>query len=321
MRQARSVTTWFLKTAPLYLGLGHLFFAFFLLSASGCAWLDAQQRAIIYRPTPSLTTSFSGLRPGDERYFLAVSSTVNHHTLQRIEIEWRPHVDKTAPTLLYLHGTFRNLFENLHKIEALREAGFTVLAVEYRGWGLSTPITPSEQTLIQDAELAWRELQRREPRATHRVIYGHSMGSGVAVDLASRLHASTDYGALILESAFTSFSDIAREAGFFARLASQFTHERFDSLHKIAHVDAPLLMLHGRLDTTIPVALGLQLFEAARPPKQWVTLEGGAHSNLQDVDHARYQTILKNFINNYLVVPTAEPLSDVAHPSTQRPAP
>ncbi len=318
MWPVRSVTAGFLKTAPLYSGLAHLFVAFLLLSANGCAWLDIQQRTIIYRPTPGSPASFLGLRAGDERYFLAISSTVDHHTPQRVEIWWLPHTDKTAPTLLYLHGTFRNLFENLEKIEALREAGFAVLAVDYRGWGLSTPITPSEQTLIQDAELAWRELQRREPRATHRVIYGHSMGSGVAVDLASRLHANTDYGALILESAFTSFADIARESGFFARLASQFNHERFDSLHKIAHVDAPLLMLHGSLDTTIPVALGKQLFEAAHPPKQWFTLEGGAHSNLQDVGHAQYQAILKNFIKDHLVVQTA-PLSDVARPSPQRP--
>lgn len=117
---------------------------------------------------------------------------------------------------------------------------------------MSTPIIPSEPTILQDAEVAWAELQRREPRTAQRVIYGHSMGSGVAVALASRLRAPADYGALILESAFTSFSDIAREAGLLASLLLWFNHERFDSLDKIAHIHAPLLMLHGNLDTTIP---------------------------------------------------------------------
>ena len=307
-----SVTAGFLKR-PLRRSLvlpGLLMVA--LLLTSGCAWLDIRQRQIIYRPTLGIPADFAGLRVGDERYFVnvpPVARPANPHTetapdsattQQRVELWWLPHADKNAPTLLYFHGTFRTLYQNLRKIEALREAGFAVLAVDYRGWGLSTPITPSEQTILQDADVAWAELQRREHRANRRVIYGHSMGSGVAVDVANRLHAGPDYAALILESAISSFADVAREAGLVTRVASWFNHERFDALDKIARVHAPLLMIHGSQDTTIPPRVGHKLFTAANPPKQWLTIEGGGHSDLDEIDPAQYQSALRRFMNAYL---------------------
>jgi alpha-beta hydrolase superfamily lysophospholipase len=277
-----------------------------LLLNSGCAWLDVRQRQIIYRPTPGVPADFAGLRAADERYFIklapngAASADPADGAVEQIEMWWLPHTDKQAPTLLYFHGTFRNLAQNLHKMEALREAGFAVLAVEYRGWGLSTPMVPSEQSILQDAAVGWVELQRREPRAAMRVIYGHSMGSGVAVDLASRLSTPADYGALILESAFTSFADVAYEAGWFARLASLFNQERFASIEKIARVQAPLLMIHGNADDTIPIKLGERLFAAASVPKLWLSIEQGAHSDLDQVGHSAYLGALQKFREKYL---------------------
>ncbi len=286
-----------------------------LLSSSGCAWLDVKQRSIIYRPTPGVPADFAGLRKGDERYFVtlpqqaslttvtsASSSTASVATsAQQVEMWWLPHPDKNAPTLLYYHGTFRNLPQNLHKIDSLRDAGFAILAVEYRGWGQSTAITPSEQSILQDADVAFAELQRREPRPAQRVLYGHSMGSGVAVDVASRHQAPTDYGALILESAITSFTDVAREAGFFASLLGSFNTQRFASIEKITKVQAPVLMLHGTLDTTVPIVLGQKLFAAANMPKQWLAVEGGAHSNLNLVGNVQYQKALLEFKSKYVL--------------------
>ncbi len=277
---------------------------------TGCAWLDNKQRSITYRPTPGVPANFAGLRQGDQRYFLPVPSPCNTQAPcetaskanavaqtqpQQIEVWWLPHQDANAPTLLYLHGTFRNLYQNLHKIDALRAAGFAVLAVDYRGWGQSTAVTPSEASIMQDARLAFAEFQRRETRPTYRFIYGHSMGSGVAVDLASGLQAKADYGGLILESAFTSFSDIARQVGFVGYLASLLNTERFESINKIPKVNAPLLMLHGTLDTTVPLVLGKQLFDAANEPKQWVPIANGTHSSLNLEAPAFYQEAVMGF--------------------------
>ncbi|MGS0758984.1 alpha/beta hydrolase, partial [Roseateles sp. GG27B] len=77
-------------------------------------------------------------------------------------------------------GTLRSLYYNLPKIEALRDAGFAVLAVDYRGWGDSTAIIPSEATIAADVKTAWAELKRRQPVASQRVIFGHSMGGAAA---------------------------------------------------------------------------------------------------------------------------------------------
>ena len=271
-----------------------------LLGISGCAWLDTWARQKIYRPTPTDSMAVVDLSAGEEHFFLPVPQTGEP---QRIALWWLPHATQNAPTLLYLHGTFRNLAQNLPKINALREAGFAVLAVDYRGWGQSSPIVPSEQSILTDARIAWDELLRREPRAGQRVIYGHSMGSGVAVALASELPGQVDYGALILESAFTSFAGVAGSAGFLASVLSGFSNERFASIDKIAQVHAPLLMIHGSHDRTVPMQLGQQLFEAANQPKQWLTIEGGQHSDLQRVGQAPYQAALAAFKARYLSQP------------------
>jgi len=268
-----------------------------MLITSGCAWLDNHQRELIYRPTPLSSAQAPALQAEDERFFIDVPDTPG---LQRLELWWLPHCNPQAPTLLYLHGTFRNLPQNLHKINSLREAGFAILAVDYRGWGLSSRITPSEQSIFQDAQLAWSELQRREPRAAQRVIYGHSMGSGVAVGLASGLRSPEDYGALILESAFTSFPDVAEQAGFIAKVFSRVSNERFLSIDRIAKVQAPLLMIHGDQDKTVPMVLGRRLFDAAHAPKQWVAIEGGGHSDVNLTGSTQYQAALATFQKRFL---------------------
>ena len=295
-----------------------------VVQSTGCASLDNKLRTLTYRPTPGIPADFTGLRAGDERYFVTIpavckapawcdtatyaissSSSSSNSTStkvngtdtlpQRIEMWWLPHPDANAPTLLYLHGTFRTLYQNLPKIDSLREAGFAILAVDYRGWGLSTALTPSEPTIMQDARLALAELQRRELRPNHRFIYGHSMGTGVAVDLASSLQAKSDYGGLILESAFTSFSDIAKQVGVLGYLAALLNTERFESITKISKVRAPLLMMHGSLDTTVPMVLGKQLFDAANEPKQWVTFASGTHSRLNQEAPSQYQETVIGF--------------------------
>lgn len=262
--------------------------------------MEDWQRQKIYRPTPSAEADLPKLRAGDERYFVDVPGA---GSTQHIALWWLPQATRDAPTLLYLHGTFRNLGDNLHKIDALRAAGFAVLAVDYRGWGQSSALIPSEQSIMEDATIAWNELKRREPRPEQRVIYGHSMGSGVAVDLASRLISPTDYGGLILESSFTSFSDVANQAGLLASVLARLGNERFASIDKIAKVHAPLLMLHGSRDSTIPPRLGRQLFEAAHAPKQWLEIEDGAHSDLDLVAPQSYQSALRTFTQRYLSAP------------------
>lgn len=261
---------------------------FMVMSLAGCAWLDAKQRQLALRPTPGRPAAFTGdaqgWRAGDLRYLLPVASSTadddRHAATQALAIWWLPHADPGAPALLYLHGTFRNLYQNLPKIDALREAGFAILAVDYRGWGDSSPIIPSEASISADAQLAWDEMRKRQPQPGRRVIFGHSMGGAAAIKLAGQLRHGVDYGALVVESTFTSLPDVAAEAGFWGRLAAALTTLRFDSRARIGEVDAPLWMIHGTADKTVPIQIGRRLRDAAPAGVRWVEIPGGSHSRL-----------------------------------------
>jgi pimeloyl-ACP methyl ester carboxylesterase len=265
-------------------------------SFSGCAWWDNKERELVYRPTPGRPADFPGLRPGDETFFVSVPGVVRG-TQNKLQMWWMPQPTPQAPTLLYLHGTFRNLYRNYPKIEALRDAGFAVLAVDYRGWGESEAIVPSEPTIVADADVAWDELTRRQPDPLKRVIFGHSMGGAVAINLASRKHYLTDYAALITESTFTNLPDVAASVGVLGTIASWITRQKFDSLAKIGQVDAPLLMMHGQDDNTVPVELGRKLRDAARPGVRWLEVPGGTHSGLHREAPQLYQQAVKSVIN------------------------
>ncbi len=262
----------------------------------GCAWLDVKERELVYRPTPGRPASFTGLREGDSIDSVDVPGDAGR--TDHVQLWWLPNTDPHAPTLLYLHGTFRNLFQNHRKIESLRDAGFSIVAVEYRGWGESTSIVPSQSSIEADAARGWSALELHQPDPAKRVIYGHSMGTGVAVDLASRLHAHTDYGGLILESSFTRLPDVAKAAGVLGVIASWFaTRElEFDSIDKIGRVDAPILMMHGDADHTVPIALGRRLYEAAPKGTTWVVFAGGSHSGLDLEDPQAYRAAVQGLI-------------------------
>ncbi len=272
---------------------------------TGCAALDTQQRAAIYRPSYNAAPNFAGLTATDEVVYLALdnpsvratqtfsefklSDYLTKDNLQKpnplpktvrryISAWWLPSNQPDAPTILYLHGVFRNLTHNHSKFNALRLAGFNVLAVTYRGWPGTSEHLPSEQSIFEDAWRGFEELKQREPNANKRLIYGHSMGGGVAVELASKLKFKQDYIGLMLESTFTSLPDVAAQLRWYGGLLRPFATQQFASVEKIKLVDAPVLIRHGTQDNTVPYVLGQQLFAAAPADKQFVSFEGGSHS-------------------------------------------
>ena len=267
---------------------------------AGCAWLDERQRMLALRPSPTqadqIASAAAHFRPQDQRYALPAAGAAGAAGDQ-VAIWWLPHADPQAPALLYLHGTFRNLYHNLSKIDALRKAGYSVLAVDYRGWGDSTAVLPSEASINADALLAWGEFQRRQSDPRKRLIFGHSMGGAVAVTLASSLHGGKDYAALVLESTFTRMPEVAAAAGFWGRIAAATTTLEFDSLSRIARIDAPILMLHGNADRTVPMDLGRRLHAAAPAGARWIEIPGGSHSRLHSEAPDIYQEALRELLD------------------------
>ena len=260
---------------------------------AGCAWLDERLRIAVLRPSNDIPAEFTGWRPGDRTYFVPVGNPAPQG--QRVQIWWMPAADPRAPTLLYLHGTFRSLYYNYPKMLAIRDAGFSVMGVEYRGWGDSTPLVPSEDSIYADAELGWRELTLRQPDPRLRVIYGHSLGGAVAVDLAAKTADPPRYGGLVLESTFSSAPDLAAATTVFAAPLAWLAGWNFDSLAKIGSVRAPILVLHGAADNTVPVSLGRRLYDAAPQPKTFVEFPGGSHSQLHADAPAGYRSALEEF--------------------------
>lgn len=151
-------------------------------------------------------------------------------------------------------------------------AGYGILTVAYRGFAGSTG-TPSEDGLYEDARSAYGWLVAKGYSANDIVVFGESLGSGVAVKLASEAPVA----AVILDSPFTSLIDVAagRFPYFPVRLLSRFS---FDSLARIPAIRAPLLVIHGDHDSIVPYELGQRLFAAAEGAKRFVSIPGGGHT-------------------------------------------
>jgi len=170
------------------------------------------------------------------------------------------------------------------------------LLLDCRGWGASSPQVPDEASIHEDAWASWQTLQKQAPD-TRWVVYGHSMGAAVAVRLAERLAGHGAYCALVLESAATSFADVAgAAAGWLGRGFAALGNERMDSASRIAWVDPPLWFFHGSGDDTVPLALGRSLFELAPVPKHLAGWPLG-HSNLQTDSSGRYDAAWRETVS------------------------
>ncbi|HKH82759.1 MAG TPA: alpha/beta hydrolase [Gemmatimonadales bacterium] len=195
--------------------------------------------------------------------------------------------------LLICHGNAGNLseFERPAHYAALRDVGLNLLAFDYRGYGESGG-TASEQGLYRDADAAYRYLtEERGVPASRIILFGHSLGSAVAIDLASRSPAA----GLIVEGALTSTVNRGQELYPFipVRLLAR---SRFSSIDKVARIRIPKLFLHATRDEVIPVAHGRRLFQAAAEPKKFVELDG-MHSDAFAVDSARYFGSVADFLS------------------------
>lgn len=185
------------------------------------------------------------------------------------------------PTVVFFHGNAGDIGNHLPFAKFLIEAGTGLLALEYRGYG-GNPGKPREAGLIEDGRAAFAFLKARGIPDSSVVLYGESLGTGIAVALAAEHHVR----AMMLRSPYSSIADVAAIQLPYLP-ARWLVRDKFDSLARIGRNTAPLFIFHGANDTLIPLALGRALFEAAPEPKTWLTVDGVGHNDVQTPEAER----------------------------------
>jgi hypothetical protein len=200
-----------------------------------------------------------------------------------------PQVDPNGYSIIFLHGNQGNIASAENVFRILRGLGFQILAIDYRGFGNSEG-QPSEQGLYEDAHAAFDYLVYKRLVPPDRiVVYGHSLGAAVAIELA----ADRRPAGLIVQAGFTSLAAVGQEMFRFLPV-SLMSRQRFDSESRIGNVKCAKLFLYGRADHLVPPEMGQKLLELAPPPKTWVLLNGD-HDVLR-TDEAGYVDALRSFV-------------------------
>lgn len=187
-------------------------------------------------------------------------------------------------TMLYSHGNAEDLGDSLPSLRELRDMGFAVFSYDYRGYGTSQG-TPTESNVYRDIDAAYNYLTQQLGVPPNRIIvYGRSVGSGPAVDLASRKAVA----GLILETPFLSTFRVVTQIPIVP-------FDKFDNISKIKKVLSPVLVMHGRRDEVVPFWHGEQLFAAANEPKRSFWVDSARHDDLASVAGESYAKTLQEF--------------------------
>ncbi len=249
------------------------------------------QTRIIFMPVRRVRCTPASLGvPGEE---VELNFQSREGTREILHGFWLPA--EGSRVMLYFHGNGDNIGVNLPHAVLLRSLGISVFLFDYRGYGRSSGPFPSEARVCEDAEAAWKYLVNdRHYSPDQIVIYGHSLGGAVAIELARR---QPEAAALIVESSFTSIIDRARYTRVFGLFPLRLLLEnRFESVAKIGALRMPLLLMHGTRDWTVPSRMTHELFAAAPEPKTLVMIEGGGHLDNSAVGGQSYLEALREFI-------------------------
>ncbi|HET6371185.1 MAG TPA: alpha/beta hydrolase, partial [Nitrospiria bacterium] len=199
-------------------------------------------------------------------------------------------------TLLWFHGNAGNIGHRVEPLHRMHDAlNANILMIDYREYGKSEGKV-SEEGTYRDAIAAYDYLlTRSDVDPEHIVLFGQSLGAGVAVELALKRKAA----GLILEAPFTSIAAMAKAALPWLPIGGLIS-TRYDNLSKIARINVPLLILQGDRDEVVPYAQGRKLFEAAKEPKTFYTIAGAGHNDTYLVGGEAYHRALSRFIEGLL---------------------
>jgi pimeloyl-ACP methyl ester carboxylesterase len=278
----------------LLLVLRRIFFVLAMVYLLACALLYVRQGHFIFFPEAKIKST-----PADFGCtFEDVTIPEKNHKLQGW---WLPGANGKA--VLYLHGNGGNIGANAEHACRFQKMGFSTLLFDYRGYGRSDGGFPSEKSVYEDADRAWSYLIEKHVAPADIVIYGHSLGGAVAIELARR---HPDARGLIVESAFTSLADMSARD----RLNRVFPlrlllTEQMDSISKVASLKMPILFIHGTADQLVPSFMTEQLFDQARGRKSLFLVSGAGHENCAATAGKRYGEVVLKFVGSSEVTQTS----------------
>jgi len=249
-----------------------------------CLLMCGCQRSFMYFPDPHL--------PTPSAVGLAGVEVVQLHTEDGLKlVAWYAPNEGARYTAIVFHGNAGNIGMRAFLVHALHDAGCSVLLVEYRGYG-GNPGSPSEEGFYKDARAAWKYLESREDvDASRLIVFGKSIGTGPATQLATERQPA----GLVLDSPFTSAIDVGVHHYWYLPVR-WLIWDKFDNLSKIDEVKCPVLVIHGDRDRIIPIEHGRKVFQFAEEPKEFVVVEGAGHNSVVDTDRQGYVSAIKRLL-------------------------
>lgn len=240
------------------------------------------QRHMIYIP------AYQTPKPGD--YHAQDMQIISLNTEDGVQLKsWYKPAHLGKPTLLYLHGNAGHIGYRMPLAREFIKDGFGVLLLEYRGYG-GNPGSPTEQGLYADGRAAMQFLIQQRVQPKQLILYGESLGTGVATQLAVQYPVC----AVILQSPFTSLTAVARYHYPWNLIKPW---DKFDSLTRIKSINAPLLVLHGKQDRVVPYTQGFRLYNEAIEPKKMAEFAHGDHFNIWSME--QFENEVFQFIKRY----------------------
>jgi uncharacterized protein len=287
-----------------------------------CLYLFWQQRHFVFEPSDRIDLLPSA--PDFQLPYQNIQIPVGNHG-DRLHAWWIPaptphekfstlpnepvRILKSPKTILYLCGRAGNktYYNYITRIKALRQLGFDVLVIDYRGYGLSGGMLPSEAQIYEDSQAAWTYLtQIRGIVPDQIVVYGESLGGAVALDLVAK---HPEVGGAIIQSSFTKMAEVIKLKELLWLLPIDLIlTERFDSLSKVRSLNTsnnaakakspqiPILFIHGTADDVVPVNMSQQLYDAAPEPKQLLLIPDAGHYRIYQPGANSYLRAIQKFI-------------------------
>ncbi|MBW4646530.1 MAG: lysophospholipase [Goleter apudmare HA4340-LM2] len=258
-----------------------------------CLFLFVQQTRFIFFPTNEITKTPKLFNLPYEDVWLPIK--LPSGKVELIHGWWIKAKQSNAKVLLYLHGNGLNISANIKHASRFHQLGFSVLLIDYRGYGLSEGTFPNETQVYQDTITAWNYLvQQRQIPPSQIFIYGHSLGGAIAIDLAIN---RPEAAGLIVESSFTSIRDVVAHRNLFQMFpVDVILTQRFASIQKLPKLNMPVLFIHGTADSTVPYFMSQELYAAAPEPKRLILVPGAEHNDLADVAGAKYLRWVDTFV-------------------------